>query len=428
MKIVHIIPGAGGTFYCQNCVRDVALVHALRALGHDVTVVPMYLPIFIDSKGISGDVPVFFGGINVYLQQQFSLFRKTPHWLDRILDSRWLLRKAAAREGSTEAAGLGPMTLSMLQGEDGNQKKELRRLIAWLTEHERPDVIHLSNSLLLGLANEIKKGLDVRVVCSLQDEESWVDHIDEPYNRLCWEAMARHAEDVDVFVAVSEWYAGEMSRRLNLARERIRVVPLGIDLENRGRAALSFEPPVLGYLSKMTPSLGLGLLVDAFIKIKQNQDLKDLKLRATGGQLGSDVEFVVGLKAKLAEHGIEADAEFIDGFDPSGRSEFLQSLTVLSVPATQGEAFGMYIVEALAARVPVVQPNVGGFPEVIEATGGGLLYDATEPNALAATLESLLLDPNRVRTLGETGRRAVFESFPIDRMAEDMVRVYESIG
>ena len=132
MKVVHIDPGAGGTFYCQNCMRDCALVRALRRQGHDVTMVPMYLPILIDTEGISGDIPVFFGGINVFLQQRFSIFRKTPRWLDKLFDSRWMLKLAAGQEGSTDASELGPMTLSMLQGSHGHQKKELDRLIDWL--------------------------------------------------------------------------------------------------------------------------------------------------------------------------------------------------------------------------------------------------------------------------------------------------------
>ncbi len=427
MRIVHIVPGAGGTFYCPNCMRDCSLVKALRRQGHDVTMVPMYLPVLIDADGITGDVPVFFGGVNVYLQQEFKLFRKTPRWLDQLFDSPWMLRQAAAREGSTEAAGLGPMTLSMLRGADGNQKKELDRLIHWLREHEKPDVVHISNSLLLGLAPELKRALNVPVVCTLQDEEAWLDHIDEPYGRMCWDAMSDHANDVDGFIAVSNWYAEEMRDRMGIDRDKMSVVQLGIDLDERDPVSLSFDPPVLGYLSKMTESLGLGLLTDAFITLKKNPRLHNLKLRATGGQLGADAGYVRGLKKELAKHGIEQDAEFLEGFDAAHRGDFLRSLSVLSVPAPQGESFGMFITEALAEGVPVVQPRVAAFPEVIEATGGGVLYDANEPGALASALESLLLDPARARELGRRGHDAVFERFGIDRMAEDFVAVYEAI-
>lgn len=427
MKILHIVPGAGGTFYCPNCMRDVALVRAQRRRGHDVMVVPLYLPILVDADGLSDDVPVFFGGVNVYLQQQFKLFRKTPRWLDSVFDGPWMLRQAAKREGYTEAAALGPLTLSMLKGADGHQQKELDRLLAWLVEHGKPDLVHLSNSLLLGLVKALKQTLKTPVVCSLQDEEMWLDSIDPPHDQLCWNAMSACAADVDAFISVSAWYADEMSRRMGIDRGNIRVARLGIDLTNREPAAMSFDPPVLGYLSKMTASLGLGLLTDAFITLKQKPRLRDMKLRATGGALGADTQYVARLTRKLAEHRIDADAEFLKGFDAAQRRKFLQSLSVLSVPAPQGESFGMFILEALAAGVPVVQPNVGAFPEVVEATGGGIIYDPEEPDALTEALESLLLFPDRARELGQRGRRAVLDQFGIDRMADDVLGIYDSL-
>lgn len=427
MRIVHIVPGSGGTFYCQNCMRDCELVKELRAQGHDVVMVPMYLPLLIDAEGISGDVPVFFGGVNVYLQQKFKLFRKTPRWFDKLFDGSWMLRQAAAREGTTDAAGLGPMTLSMLKGPTGNQKKELDRLIEWLRDHEKPEVIHLSNSLLLGLAGELKEALGIPIVCTLQDEEAWLDDIDEPYDTQCWDTMSEKAADVDAFISVSDWYAGEMRTRMKLNGEKMHVVPLGIDLKDRETAPLSFDPPVIGYLSKMTEALGLGRLTDAFIELKKNPKLKNLKMRATGGQLGADVQYVSTLKKKLAKHGIEQDVEFLEGFDGAERRQFIQSLSVMAVPADGGEAFGMFIAEALAAGVPVVQPRAGAFPEVIEATGGGVIYDQSDPGALVKALEDVLLNPEHAKQLGETGRNAVFENFGISRMAEDMTAVYESL-
>jgi glycosyltransferase involved in cell wall biosynthesis len=428
MKIVYIVPGTGGTFYCQNCVRDVDMVRALRNHGHDVVMVPVYLPILIDANGLSKDVPVFFGGVNVYLQQKFGVFRKTPRWLDKLFDSPWMLRRAAALEGSTESARLGPMTLSMLEGAMGNQKKELDRLLDWMVDHEKPDIVHLSNSLLLGMAAELKSRLRVPVVCTLQDEEAWLDGIDPPYDKSCWQAMSDRAEDVDAFVAVSEWYGREMRERMGVPEDKMHVVPVGIDLSDRGRASLSFDPPVIGYLSKMTESLGLGLLTDAFIQLKKNPKLSALKLRVTGGQLGEDIKYVAGLQEKLAKEGFDGDAEFMTEFDAAKRRDFLQSLSVLSVPAPGGESFGMFITEALAAGVPVVQPDAGAFPEVVEATGGGVIYDANDPGALARALEALILDPDRARALGEQGRENVFEKFGMEQTAEKMAALYEAIA
>lgn len=424
MKIVYIVPGTGGTFYCQNCMRDIELVRALRRMGHDVLMIPVYLPVLIDSGEISKGVPVFFGGINCYLQQKFSLFRHTPRWLDRLFDTAWMLRKAAKKEGTTEAAGLGPMTLSMLQGPEGKQKKELERMMAWLVEQEKPDVIHLSNALLLGMARTLKENLKVPLFCSLQDEMPWLDAIDDPYNRLCWEAMADCAKDVDTFVAVSQWYAGEMSGRMNLAPDKVEVIHLGIKCDEIQKAPMTFEPPVIGYLSKMTDSLGLGRLVEAFIHLKQHPRLKDLRLKATGGQVGSDATYVTWLKQKLAKHGFDDDAEFMEEFDVETRREFIQSLSVMSVPASEGEAFGLFILEANAAGVPVVQPDAGAYPEIVGATGGGLIYEHEKPEALAEALASLLLDADGARALGVQGREAVAVKFSTERMANNTIALY----
>lgn len=424
MKIVYIVPGTGGTFYCQNCMRDIELVRALRRMGHEVLMVPVYLPLLVDSGDLSAGVPVFFGGINCYLQQKFGFFRRTPRWLDRLFDAAWMLRGAAKKEGATEAAGLGAMTLSMLQGPEGNQKKELERMIAWLAEQEKPDVVHLSNALLLGMAGTLKERLDVPLFCSLQDELPWLDAIDDPFNRLCWEAISACAADVNAFVSVSQWYAGEMKQRMNLPDEKVHVIHLGIQCDEIKKAPMTFEPPVIGYLSKMTESLGLGALVDAFIHVKQHPRLKDLKLRATGGQVGADKTYVKYLKRKLHRHGFEHDAEFLEEFDVEHRRDFIQSLSVMCVPNMEGEAFGLFIVEALAAGVPVVQPDVGAYPEILSAADGGVLYDPEDHHALAAALESLLLDANAARALGARGRGAVAEKFSTGRMADDTVALY----
>ena len=428
MRIVHMVPGSGGTFYCQNCMRDAALVKALRARGHDVIMVPLYLPLFTDTADLATGAPVFFGGVNVYLQQRFGVFRKTPRWLDRLLDATWVLRRAARHEGSTSAAGLGPMTLSMLDGPKGNQQKELERLVDWMRDHERPDVIHISNALLLGLVGELKRTIEAPIVCSLQDEDTWIDAMKAPYDRLCWDAMADRASDVATFVAVSEWYAERMCERMGMGRDRITVVPLGIDLDGIEPAPLQFDPPVIGYLSRMSESQGFGLLVDAFIELKQNPRLSDLQLKATGGITGADKAFVAGLEKKLERHGMRADVEFLPDFEKSKRHDFLRSISVLSVPVVHGEAFGTFILESLAFGVPVVQPNAGAFPEIINDTGGGLVYDVDEKNGLVRALRELLLDPARATEFGQKGRAAVSARYGIDRMADDMLAVYQSLG
>jgi glycosyltransferase involved in cell wall biosynthesis len=428
MKICQLIPGSGGTFYCQNCLRDSTLVRELKREGHDVLMTPLYLPLYSGQKEVNRDTPVFFGGINVYLQQHFGLFRKTPRWLDRIFDSSWMLKFAAAQEGSTNAAKLGPMTLSMLEGRDGRQQKEFARLMTWLAEHEKPEVVHISNALLLGLAVEIRRVLDVPIVCSLQDEEPWVEAMPAPWRERCWDAMAANAVHVNLFAATSEWYAERMRERLRVPAERVTVVYPGVEVREEAPADLSFSPPTLGYLSRLNEAQGFGDLVEAFIELKQEPALKDLRLRATGGCTDLDRPFIRSLKAKLDRQGFADAVDFLSDFQTAHVPAFLRSLSVFSTPARQGEAFGIQLIDAMAMGVPVVQPRIGAYPEVVEATGGGILYDPADRRGLVEALRVLLCNPDKARDLGERGRSAVRERFNMHRMAQDMINVYTIAG
>ena len=117
MRIILLTPGTG-SFYCGTCMRDNALALALRSQGHDALMVPLYLPPTLDEASSAENAPLFYGGINVYLQQKAGLFRKTPRWVDRLFDAPALLQGAARRAGMTQAHELGDLTLSMLRGED----------------------------------------------------------------------------------------------------------------------------------------------------------------------------------------------------------------------------------------------------------------------------------------------------------------------
>jgi hypothetical protein len=110
MKIAQIIPGSGGSFYCGNCMRDSKFVKALKDLGHQVIKVPLYLPIFDDAHDLD-EVPVFYGAVNLYLKQQFPIFRHMPSFIEHALDSKSVLEMAARKAGSTRAKGLEGMTI-----------------------------------------------------------------------------------------------------------------------------------------------------------------------------------------------------------------------------------------------------------------------------------------------------------------------------
>ena len=428
MKICHLIPGSGGTFYCQNCLRDHALVRALRKMGEEALMVPLYLPPYNEYADLSHEAPIFFGGIGVYLREHIPFLRNAPRWIDRMLDHPWLLRYAASREGSTNATTLGPMTLSMLKGGNGPHRKECRRLLDWLVQQEKPDLIHISNALLLGLAPELKRAMNIPIVCSLQDEEPWVEAMSTPYNRLCWEAIAQCAASVDTFVSTSAWYADRMSARIGIPRGEIKVIHLGTEMDNANSPPeLSFNPPTIGFLSRLNPAQGFDLLVEAFIELKQDPALKNLRLRATGGCTDADRPFVESIQARLHTLGMDDALDVVPEFTKPQRDAFLQTISVLSVPVPGGEAFGIQLIESMAQGVPVVQPRAGAYVEILEATGGGVLYDPMEPDALVTALRSLLCDPARAFTLGKCGRTTVMERFTMDRVAADMANLYKTL-
>ena len=144
-------------------MRDNSLARQLMTLGHDVTMLPTYLPHFLDEEDASPDQPIFFGGINVYLQHKFSIFRHTPGWLDKALDSKWLLKKAAARSGMTSSKDLGEITLSTFRGEDGPLVKEVNKVLDWFKAHGIPDILFLSTIMLAGIGKVLKRELNIPV-------------------------------------------------------------------------------------------------------------------------------------------------------------------------------------------------------------------------------------------------------------------------
>jgi glycosyltransferase involved in cell wall biosynthesis len=427
MKTIYLVPGSGGSFYCQNCVRDLALVKALRGQGADALSIPLYLPVQ-DGEITNGKAPpVFYGAIQLYLGHTYPKLNWLIRTGGRLMNASWLLKWAARKGGTTSARELESLTLSMLHGENGRQARELDELVTWLKHEGKPDVVHLSNALLLGLAKRLKQQLRIPVVCSLQDEDHWIDAMSPEGAQSVWGLMSERAADVDVFLSVSQYYADTMRKRMRLGADRIRVVPLGIELNGFDESPPPFEPPVIGYLSRLCESMGFGRLIDAFIQLKSLPQFRQLRLRATGGSTPADESFLAAVRDRLARLHLEADFEIVADFDRPQRLSFLKSISVLSVPVPRGEAFGAFQIEALAAGVPLVQPRVGAYPEIIHQTGGGVLYDPENPEGLVTALRQLLSDPARARALGVRGRQVVREQFGIDKMASSTLQIYREV-
>jgi glycosyltransferase involved in cell wall biosynthesis len=428
MKIVQITPGSGDNFYCENCLRDQVLLRTLHAQGHEIRLIPLYLPIKVDSPNVSMDAPIFYGGVNVYLQQKMGLFRKTPRWVDNIFDNRALLSRVSRKAGMTNSRELGETTLSMLRGEDGHQVKELDRLVEWLSrDMNKPDVIILSNVLLGGLAAALRKRLQVPVVCLLQDEEAFIDGLGEPYSKEAWDLLRKCCQDMDAHMAVSRSYADRIAPKLDLDENRLHIVYVGLDMDEYQPADSPPDQPTIGFLSRMCPERGLDTLVDAFILLKQNPKLRTCQMQISGGKSQADESFLRVIRRRLETAGFAEDVAFMPEFLGEARRQWLRELTVMCVPEKEEVAYGLFAMEAQAAGVPIVVPKIGIFPELIELTGGGVLVELNSPRFFSAVLSPLLLDPGSAHELGQQGRRGMKEHFDVHKTTANLIDLLNEI-
>lgn len=426
MNIIQIIPGSGGSFYCGNCLRDSKYFNALRAEGHQVTKIPMYLPLFADEHDIS-EVPIFYGAISLYLKQVYPIFRKAPKWVEKLLNSKPMMRMAASMAGSTRAKGLEDMTLSMLLGEQGQQKEELDHMVNWIAEHCKPDIIHISNALLLGLAKRLKEKTGVPVLCSLQDEDVWIDPMQSHFQEKIWNLMHERAKDVDMLVSVSHFFAGIMKNRMNLPDNKVKTIHLGVDTKDYQYHSTVGKPRNVGYISRMCHKDGFDIVVDAFINLKKKSGFEDVKLIATGGSTGDDAKFLKEQKMKLKANNLLDYFEISPDFEGKSVNDFFKKVIIVSVPVRIGEAFGMYQLESMASGVPVVQPALGAFPEIIELSGGGVTYMPNSPEKLSDTWAELLNDPEKLEQLSRAGYKGTEKHFNIHNHAAEIIELYNSL-
>jgi glycosyltransferase involved in cell wall biosynthesis len=425
MKIAYIAAGAGG-MYCGSCIHDNTLAAALIKKGHEVALIPTYTPLRTDETNVTVD-QIFYGGINVYLEQKFSLFRRTPRLLDKLLNRPALLNWVSRFSASTDPRELGALTVSILEGEAGHQKKELRKLIEWLRDSYRPEIIQLTNSMFVGMARELKKALGVPVLCAVQGEDIFLNDLVEPHKSQARQLMRARAKDVDGFIATSRYYAEFMADFLEASLEKMHVVRLGINLEGHGQTqnrngSTAF---VIGYLARICPEKGLHLLVEAFHQLTQKFGSKTLQLNVAGYLGEKDRRYFEDVQNQIAAWGLQDVFQYHGEVNRTGKINFLKSLHVLSVPTVYREPKGLFVLEALANGIPVVQPNHGAFPELLVSTGGGVLVEPNSPKSLAEGIEKLMYDAKLREELGQKGKSAVQRFFSDAAMAEATIEVYQ---
>ena len=431
MKIVHITAGAGGRI-CGTCLHDNALIRSLRGRGCDAILVPAFVPTTTDEENVA-EQTVVMGGVNVWLQEHVPLFRHTPTFLDAPLDSRALLEWLSSRTGGARATDLGPLTVSTLEGEHGRQRKEVAKLARWLAGDARPDVVHLSNVLLLGLARSIRDATGARIVCSLSGEDVFIDAIPEPHRARIGDLLRERAADVDRFVAFNRFNAAFMGGRLGVGPERIAVIPHGVDL-----AAFPAEPPelsarrrarggrkVVGFVARGCPEKGLDQLVRALPLVVARHDVEVV---AAGATIDTERDYIASCLELARDLHVADRFRWLGQIDRQAKLDLLNSLDVFVLPTPRAEAKGLSAIEALAAGVPVVASNHGSFPELLDGERAGLLHAPGDPADLARAIVAILDDESHASRLGRHGHALARSRYSADSMAAAHEAMYASLA
>lgn len=380
--------------YCGSCIRDNALAGELMSRGWDVTLLPLYTPIRTDEEDRSVD-QVLFGGVNVYLQQKIPLFRHLPGFFDRWLDNPKFIKRVASGNMTVDASQLGAMTLSMVRGEDGFQKREVKKLVHWLQHTAHPELICLTNLLVGGSIPALKRDLKVPLLVTLQGDDVFLDELVEPWKSKVLNEMRKLAQQADGFITFSSYYRDRMSELLEVDKEKFHLTPLGIDTSSYDpiyeHRSASPGGKRIGYFARICPEKGFDILVDAFVELAKRNET--FHLSAGGWLSAKDESFFNEQVVKIKNAGLSDRFEYVGSPDHQGKLEFFKKVDVFCVPARFIEPKGLYLLEAMTCGIPVVSPAKGAFPEIVNASGGGELFESESISDLVEKLERF--DPQK---------------------------------
>jgi glycosyltransferase involved in cell wall biosynthesis len=318
----------------------------------------------------------------------------------------------------------------MLKGEDGNQRELLQEFVQWIKSTYQPDMIHVTNALLIGVVREFKRSLQVPIACGLHGEDIFLEGMPQPYQQEALNIIRERAQDVDRFLAISTDYRERFSRWVGLDEAKIDVVWPGIalnDYQDFPAKPTLPHPLTVGFFARFVPEKGLHLLVDAFIRLHRSGEFPELRLVAGGYVSRAYKTYINGIRKKIREHGLEDRVKLLGTVERAEKLNFFQHIDVFSVPAPYREPKGIHVLESLASGVPVVQPDHGAYPEWINATQGGLLHRPNDSIDLAEKLAILLRDEDLRRRLGKQGRQAIFEKFSSEQMASATLDVFRTL-
>jgi glycosyltransferase involved in cell wall biosynthesis len=411
--------------YCGSCLRDNALAAELIRKGHEVTLLPFYTPTLSDEPNVSRQERVFFGGISVYLQQHFSWFRHTPQALDRFWDAPRVIKAFTSGSIAVDPKHLGALTVSTLRGEDGNQRKEIEKLLQWLADEPKPDVVNIPYTLLISLAEPLRRALDCPIVVTLQGEDLFLEGLPEPFRTQAVELIRAQVDHVDRFIAVSDYYATFMRNYLAIPVEKMRVARLGVNVTDLSiTTRRRQEPFTIGYFARVAPEKGLHNLAEAYRVLRLERGLPRSRLLAAGYLAPEHESYLHGIERRLESWGLRQEFEYQGAVERTAKIEFLHSIDVLSVPSDYHEPKGLYLLEAMACGVPGVEPAHGAFPEIIERTQGGVLSRSASGVDVADALYGLWNDPEQAAQLGRNGAAGVRAHYTVGHMADGALAAY----
>jgi glycosyltransferase involved in cell wall biosynthesis len=419
MKILFILPGAGDSFYCGNCFRDNLQAQALRKAGHEVIIMPLYLP--LKHHAFQSDVPLFFPATTYYVEQKMFGKRKMPSWMKRMLGAEVLLDMASSLSGTTTAEGMEDMTLSMIEGEGHAFEENVKQLIDWVKQSEKPDIIQLSSSLLLGIAKELKKETGIPIVCSLQDEEVWIDSLKSEFVEKAWKGVSDNAKYVDRFITTSYYYQQIVKEKLPQLGN-VDVIYPSIDIAKYQSGDYPVDPTI-GFFYRMNELDGLDILADAFVILKKRGSVPHLKLRIGGGYMSPDKKLVRQVKRTLKPYA--SDVVIEDSYDMEKHADFYRKVSLLSVPLRFQEGVGLYLCEAFAAGRPAVEPNTGSFAEIVGQAG--LIYEPNDARHLADALEKILTDKQMYDRCKEQALALAKERYDDMSSAKRLTELYDEL-
>ncbi len=430
MKIVFITAGAAG-MYCGSCMHDNAVAKALGKLGADCILQPLYTPIRTDDLSVAS-TEVFFGGIHIYLVQRLPWLRRMPGIVRRLLNRPGFLGWATRRSSSTDARMLGELALAMLKGEHGVLRDEVQRLVHWLRDEMQPDAIVLSNLLIGGCLPVIRREMPhVKTAVLLQGDDAFLDYLPDHYRLAAVSELTKLSRSCDTLIVNTKFYRDKMASLLGRDTDDFEVMPLSIDVEPFKQLPSKRDKPPrsVGYLARVAPEKGLHHLVAAWLELVKRPGFEDVQLNVAGWLGEQHIQYKRQLEATIQTAGKADQYRYLGSPALNEKLEILRSFDLLCVPTEFEEPKGLFVLESLAAEVPVVLPSRGAFPELIQSTGGGIIVNAPPTDAikLADGLQQMLGDESRRTAMGRAGRDAVFSRHSIASHAASLLSHLQSL-